>query len=237
MSEKLDTYRKIELAEGVEVQLRPVGVFPRLMARLIDAGIFVCIYIVLSIGMGLVSLALGEEGGAGVLYLIMFVLVWFYEPLFEMSKWGGTPGKKLMKLKVVKMSGTSVGFSSAFIRLLLLWVDLLPLAGAVGATSILVSSNSQRLGDLIAGTLVVYVKPSPLAEPSAIAGPAIPLGVRLQREEELAFLEFAGRYPLLSAERRAEIVAPLAALSEREKAPNETSLAMGVAKWLQKSEI
>ncbi|MEM9081149.1 MAG: RDD family protein [Verrucomicrobiota bacterium] len=236
MPEKLDTYRKIELAEGVEVQLRPAGVFPRLLARLIDLAIFSAAMFLLMLVFSLVGLAVGVEASEGMAMLVAFVLFWFYEPLCERSKWGGTPGKKALKLKVVKMSGAPVGFQSAFMRLLLLWIDLMPLFGAVGVVSILVSRNSQRLGDLLAGTLVIYAVPPPVSEAKAIASPPIAPGVVLQREEELAFLEFAGRFESLSAERRAEIAGPLAGMQEVEKAPNATSFAMGVARWLQKAE-
>ena len=69
-------------------------------------------------------------------------------------------GKRLCKLKVVKDDYTEIGLGTAFVRNFLRLVDMLPVLYLIGGILILRSSNKQRLGDRIAGTIVVG-KPSP----------------------------------------------------------------------------
>ena len=236
MLAKLDNRREIELAEGVHIHLRPAGIYPRLLARMIDFMIFIAIFTVLSIVLNLVGLAVGGEVATGFYQLAAFFLYWFYDPFFEASKGGGTPGKRCLKLKVVRRSGAPVGFGSAFLRCLLFWVDAIPGLGAVGTVSILASRDSQRLGDLVADTLVIYRDPPAPPEVAGIPAPAVRPGVLLQREEQLAFLQFAARLSKLSASRQAEVTAPLATLEASRKSPNPTSFALGVARWLAQNE-
>lgn len=236
MPAKLDNRREIELAEGVHIHLRPAGIFPRLLARAIDFSIFLGIFMVLAFGVGLIGVALGDEVAAGVYQLCAFVLFWFYDPLFEMSKASATPGKRCLKIKVVRRSGAPIGFGSAFLRGLLFWVDALPGLGAVGTVSILASRDSQRLGDLVADTLVVYRNPPVAPEAVSIPAPPVRPGVLLQREEQLAFLQFADRLSRLSPARQAEVAAPLASLDAARTSPSPTSFALGVARWLSQNE-
>ncbi|GHC51453.1 RDD family protein [Roseibacillus persicicus] len=236
VASKLDNRREIELAEGVHIHLRPAGLFPRLMARFIDGAIWLLIFIVLSVVLSLSGWLIGDEASQGFLMLLAFVMVWFYDPFFEASKASATPGKMAMKLKVVRRSGAPVGFASGFLRCLLFWIDFLPALGTVGMVSILASRNSQRLGDMVADTLVVYRSPPRVPEVESINAPAVRPGVLLQREEQLAFIEFADRLDRLSPARQNEITAPLAALEAARKSPTTTSFALGVARWLSHQE-
>ena len=233
---KIDNRREIELAEGVHIYLRPAGLFPRIIARLIDMTIWFVIYLLAAAAFGLTGLMLGGAASQGFVLLLTFVMIWFYDPLFEASKASATPGKRAMKLKVVRRSGAPVGFASGFLRCLLFWIDVLPGLGTVGVVSILSSRNSQRLGDMVADTLVVY-RESPLAPVvESISAPPIQPGVLLQREEQLAFIGFADRYQELSASRQNEVTAPLANLEASRQAPTSAGFALGVARWLSQNE-
>jgi uncharacterized RDD family membrane protein YckC len=233
---RLDNRREIELAEGVHIYLRPAGIYPRLLARLIDFSILAVVYLVVGVMVAMLGSVVGAEAGAGFYQLSAFLLLWFYDPLWEASKWSGTPGKLALGLKVVRRSGAPVGFASGFLRVLLLWIDILPGLGAVGMVSILASKKSQRLGDLVADTLVVYSRNVVIPQAASIPVPALRPGIALQREEQIAFVQFADRAPGLSPERRAEIAAPLAALKSSRQSPNPTTFALGVAHWLSKNE-
>lgn len=236
MPTKLDNRREIELAEGVHIHLRPVGIYPRLLARLIDATAMALLMTLLAVLFGLAGLAVGAAAGQGLYQLVAFFLIWFYDPLWEASKYSATPGKLALGLKVVRRSGAPVGFASGFLRVLLFWIDVLPGFGTVGMVAILSSRNSQRLGDMVADTLVIYSKPPHVPHIPALKVPATRPGMRLQREEQLAFLQFAERSDRLNPERLAEIAAPLAVLEGARTSPSPETFALGVAQWLTKNE-
>ncbi len=233
---KLDNRREVELAEGVHIHLSPAGLFPRLLARLIDVLIWGGCYILFLFGASLLGTFLGGEAQQGLVLLLSFMMAWFYDPLFEASKFAGTPGKLILGLKVIRRSGAAVGFGSGFLRVLLFWIDFLPGLGTVGIISILVSKNSQRLGDLVADTLVVYRVPSTGPEPDEVSVPAVRPGLLLPREEELAFIEFADRYKGLSPARQSEVTEPLLELEAARRSPNTIQFALGVSRWLSQKE-
>lgn len=233
---KLDNRREIELAEGVHIHLRPAGIFPRMLARILDGFIWIMAYSLVAWLFNFCGLVLGGEASAGINHLLAFGMVWFYDPFFEAGKKSATPGKRALGLKVVRRSGAPVGFASGFLRCLLFWIDFLPLFGGVGTVSILASKNSQRLGDMVADTLVVYSNPSVSPEVESIASPPMRPGILLQREEQLAFIGFADRVQGLSSARQQEVTAPLDGLDAAKNAPTTTSFALGVARWLSHQE-
>ena len=78
---------------------------------------------------------------------------------FEWLLNGQTPGKRMLHIRVIKQGGYALRFFDTLLRNLLRVVDFLPLFYGVGLTSLLLTRDSQRLGDLVAGTLVVYQEP------------------------------------------------------------------------------
>ena len=100
---------------------------------------------------------------AGVI-LVQFLLVWGYFSLFEAFWNGQTPGKRLLRIRVIGDSGRPVTFWEALARNLLRVIDILPTLYLVGLVTMLCNRQSKRLGDLLAGTLVVHEGKS-LAEP------------------------------------------------------------------------
>ncbi len=233
MPEKLDNRHEIELAEGISIQLSPASLMPRLLARLIDFAIQMGAYWVLAIVLEVIGAVMGGEVASGLYMLIGFLVFWFYDPIFEVLGRAATPGKMLMKLRVVKLSGSPTDLSSSFLRALLWPFDLFPL-GMAGITAVLATPNSQRLGDLAAGTLVVHVIDPHVDELPELAVRPIRPAVPLQREEQLAFIEFGRRHALLSAERQQEIVDSLE--PHRGTAPSGMHYALGIAKWLSQNE-
>ena len=85
-----------------------------------------------------------------------------YNGYFILLEWllnGQTPGKRMLHIRVIKQGGYALRFFDTLLRNLLRVVDFLPLFYGVGLTSLLLTRDSQRLGDLVAGTLVVYQEP------------------------------------------------------------------------------
>jgi uncharacterized RDD family membrane protein YckC len=93
-----------------------------------------------------------------VMYGIMILLLipaMLYNLLCETFMNGQTFGKKILKIKVVKIDGTQPGFGSYLIRSMLRLIDLTVLSPVVAIVTIAVSEKSQRLGDMAAGTTVI----------------------------------------------------------------------------------
>jgi uncharacterized RDD family membrane protein YckC len=203
----LDTTHTIETPEGVELQLRIAGPIVRILAWAIDFGIRSIGYFLL----GLLLIKTMIELGTGLFLIAVFLLEWFYPILFEVYRQGATPGKKIMKIKVLHELGTPVDWSASMIRNLLRAVDFLPLFYGFGLITMLMNKDFKRIGDLAAGTIVVYQDDAteylalPKAQPLAAPYP-------LTLEEQRAIIHFAERAQTLSPERvieLANLVTPL----------------------------
>ena len=202
----LDTYREIETPEGVELHLRTAGAVPRALAFSVDFSVRVLIYILLSI-----VLAFAGRMGKGIFLIAFFLLEWFYPVLFEMYWQGETPGKRMFGLRVLNDNGTPVGWGASLVRNLLRAVDFLPAFYCFGLVSMLISRDFKRLGDLAAGTVVVYheraARVAPIPDFPAVAPPP-----GLSVAEQRALITFAERSQRLTevrAEELADLLAPV----------------------------
>ncbi len=200
----LDTRLQVETPEGINLVLRPAGLLPRSLAFTIDLLIRGAILL-----MAIFLLGLLGQFGLGLGTLFFFLINWWYPVLFEVLYQGRTPGKKLMGLRVIHDDGTPVSWASSLTRNLLRFVDMLPFAYCLGTVSCLIHPTFKRLGDLAAGTLVVYrdVAPKPPQLPEAKAEHAPFL---LNLAEQRAILDFTERSAHLSAARRTELASILA---------------------------
>ncbi len=219
----LDTLRHVTTPELIELQLRPAGLLPRGLAWGID---FV-IRAALLIAFGLLLSSLGRTG-AGLWLLGYFLIEWFYPVVFEVSRGGATPAKKTLGLIVVHDNGTPVGWSASLARNLLRTADLLPFAYGCGIVSILVHREFRRVGDIVAGTLVVYRdKPVQRAHPAVelVLAPPAPLDRATQR----ALLAFAERAPALTPARQEELATLLPHLANASSGPRGAARLLGLA--------
>ncbi|WP_455203326.1 RDD family protein [Kaarinaea lacus] len=203
----LDTARTFETPEGVDLHLRVAGPIVRSLAWSIDALIRVAVYIVLSI-----VLTLFGEFGKGVLLLCIFLLEWFYPVFFEVLKNGATPGKKKMGIRVVNDNGTPVSWGTSITRNLLRTADFAPAFYGFGIIAMLLNSDFKRLGDMAAGTIVIYTSQSSTKSDIPVADAVSP-PLSLSIKEQRAILDFAERSELLSVERREELANILPALT------------------------
>ncbi|MBH3370028.1 RDD family protein [Pseudomonas carnis] len=224
-STPLDTHYQIETPEGIDLPLRPAGLPSRALAFAFDLGARGII-----MGILLVPLALLGNVGIGLGSLLLFVVSWWYMVLFEVLNQGCSPGKQVMGLRVVQDDGTPIGWSASLIRNLLRFVDMLPFGYFLGAISCLQHPHFKRLGDLAAGTLVVY-RELPLVRPSIPQAPALRLPFALELGEQRAILGFAERQAELSAERVHELAAILAGPLQV-PAPRAVEQLNGVARGL-----
>lgn len=144
---------------------RIAGVGSRLAAYLIDLcvriGIYLGVIYILNFFLSLGPFL--EDLGSGIILLLLFLLEWGYGGAFE-AWWGGqTPGKKAMRIRVVRTDGCPVTLADAMLRNFLRAADAQPAilvfpTYALGLVTTFFNRRSQRVGDLVAGTMVVQEK-------------------------------------------------------------------------------
>lgn len=203
----IDNLIKYDTPEGTTLELTPAGFVPRLGAWLVDFSIRVGIMLILSF-----ALQFFMEAGVGILLVCYFVIDWFYMVLFEVYREGQTIGKKRYGIKVCTDDGMAVGWRVSMTRNILRVADFLPFLFVGALLSMLFNKQSKRLGDIVAGTLVVYKIEDKLNFDIPAHTPIMP-SMPLTFEEQQAILAFAERSDALSPERWAElaqILTPLA---------------------------
>ena len=170
MNQPLDVL-KIDTPENVTFSYEVSGIGSRFLAALVDTFL---LGLLQGIVIGTVLLILSQLGSGnssnsstdfgsqagwwifGILAFVSFLFFWGYYIFFEIFWNGQTPGKRWIGLRVIRLDGTPVGVSEVVIRNLVRTLDLLPTAYGVGVITMFINSNSCRLGDLAAGTVVVH---------------------------------------------------------------------------------
>src|SRR5215471_13005780 len=151
----------IETPEQTALEFAVAGIGSRFLAILIDVLIQSGVAIATLFGFIVISsgLSLGNsKAGLWVTALILlfyFLLYFGYYAFFEIIWNGQTPGKRKAGLRVIKDSGRPLTPAESIGRNLLRIVDWLPGFYAVGIVSALLTKENKRLGDLVAGSLVV----------------------------------------------------------------------------------
>ncbi|TDF35120.1 RDD family protein [Alteromonadaceae bacterium M269] len=199
---KLDNRYLLETAEGIDIMLTPAGLGARTMAFVIDMLIRTAIYIVAAI-----ILSFTGQFGLGILFIVYFFLEWLYPVVFEIYN-GATPGKKTYGLIVVYDNGLPVTLPGSMLRNLFRTIDILPFGYLAGMVCMLFSVKFQRIGDYVAGTMVVYKEPP--AELNQLNVEDAPVqNISMTLEEQKAIVAFAERGKQLSLERKIELAEQL----------------------------
>ena len=162
----------IETPEQVDLHLPIAGIGSRFLAILTDtilqivAELLLLLFFILFISTSQRQF-LGEVTGTTAKWLIAaillfhFLLFWGYFALFEAFWNGQTPGKRLVKIRVIKDSGRQITLFEALARNLLRVVDMFPPNFyLVGLISMLCNKQQKRLGDFVAGTVVIHERTS-----------------------------------------------------------------------------
>lgn len=154
----------IETPERVPLEFALASIGNRFLACAVDHTIQILL-IILVVIIGSVSGRFDVFGGGwedapkwvqAVVIIIVFLLWFGYFALFEWRLSGQTPGKRLLKLRVIREDGRPVTFWEAAARNLLRIFDMFPPPFySIGLVSVFVSRTDQRIGDLFAGTVVV----------------------------------------------------------------------------------
>lgn len=155
---------KIDTPENVTFDYDVAGIGSRFLAALVDTFliglgqviVFGTLFLLLrnSLDSALASMAFSWIIAS--LGLVSFVFLWGYYIGFELFWNGQSPGKRWFGLRVIRVDGTPISLTESVIRNLVRLIDLLPMAYGVGVVTMFINSNSRRVGDLAAGTVVVY---------------------------------------------------------------------------------
>ena len=222
---------EVETPEHVVIDYEIAGLGSRALAALAD------MFIIVTLGTAVAWLAGRVTASAApvvfpVIGLLFFGLLWGYFTLFEGLREGQTPGKRWLGIRVIRDTGHAIAFREAAARNLLRLIDFLPPPYLSGALFVAFHPKGKRIGDLVAGTVVVRDRPigapvpSPLAFPGRprpttateveLAAPAGESGAEvsspLLTDEEFRFLrEFDARARDLPAEVRRRLASQLVA--------------------------
>jgi len=195
-----------------------------MLAWIIDTFIRFGMYLALSI-----ALAWSGEFGIGIYLILIFLIEWFYPVFFEVISDGMTPGKRAMGIRVMHSNGTPIGWPASITRNLLRFIDFLPLFYVFGFITMMLNRNFQRLGDLVAGTIVVY-REDRRARHRVPESTEIAPAYALKPDEAQAIVNFAERAGQISTERADELASTTGLLIPDNKSPAQTLL--GIARWI-----
>jgi uncharacterized membrane protein SpoIIM required for sporulation/uncharacterized RDD family membrane protein YckC len=233
MRQSLSQTVDIETPELVVLSYTVAGLGSRVYAAAIDLAICVAAFIAVLFGVAFLggTSFLRSPGAAtsstawatAFLVIAQFTILWGYYVLFEGLSDGQTPGKRIVGLRVVRDGGYSVGFAASAVRNLLRIIDSQPIFTYLfGMAGVVLSKSGKRLGDVVAGTLVVreaLVKqpaaPARAALPSTAAADTAPLSTTLTDGEFQILDRWAERRRALEPERRRQLTAQVAARLSR----------------------
>jgi uncharacterized RDD family membrane protein YckC len=170
----LDNTAEVETPELVRFRYRVAGPARRVLAYLLDFLIRAAVLLVVGL---MVELGFGHgarDASKGLILLALFVLEWGYYVLFETAAGGASPGKRALALRVVKEEGYPISFLDSVLRNLLRAADFLPAGYLLGVLSMVTDGRFRRLGDRVAGTMVVVEERGRVAEPLKLEPPASP---------------------------------------------------------------
>jgi uncharacterized RDD family membrane protein YckC len=196
---RLDTMRTVETPEGCRIDLRVAGLVARARAWMVDLAIRAFVYVV-----AVEILIWFGKMGSGAILLIVFALEWLYPVYFEATRHGATPGKRVCRLAVLRDDGGPIDWGASMIRNTLRIVDFLPFFYMAGTVCMFLRRDFKRLGDVAAGTIVVYTDEPPLPALAA-EGPSEPPPLPLAIDEQRAVIAFTLREPRLTPERAEEL--------------------------------
>ena len=207
---------EVETPDHVVLRYDLAGGGNRGFAALVDFVLVSLIFVGALYGFSLLTDRFSAAGPFfGVLVLLTFTLAWSYFVLLEWLWQGQTLGKRLYGLRVIRDDGAPAGFVAVLVRNLIRIVDFLPAFYGVGLLAIIVTSRSQRLGDIAAGTYVVRA-PRPQLDYFSLRTMS-PLGTgataetrALPGEMQRLIREFVAREGRLAAKDRARVAKQIA---------------------------
>ena len=219
----------IETPEHIEIDYELAGLASRAIACMVDSIlqgllVFAFVFVFLTLGD---RFDISSFQGFGIAVAIGAVLLSIaYYVFVEMTMNGQSPGKRSAGLRVVRDDGTPITFLDSVIRNTIRLVDMIPFMYSVGLLSVIIHPRYKRLGDMVAGTVVVkerlYELPARLEDPAdaprqpyRIISPEIAARVRsvlpfITHDDFMLVENFLDRRYELDAQARSELALRIA---------------------------
>ena len=202
------------------------GLGSRFIASTIDSFIQLALVLALGLAVGPGLSALGVSDSVTLpLFIAVVTLVFLgYYPTLEILMRGRTIGKRAQGLRVVQVNGQPARAGTIVLRELMRIVDYLPSSYLIGALAILLSKRSQRVGDMVAGTIVVRERKVPPPQPPEVPlpgtmGEPLPDTAALTEQDYAAVRAFLQRRAGLDAAARRDLAERLARALEPRVGP------------------
>jgi len=246
---QLDDRVRIATPEGVAIELTLAGLGSRAIAAAIDLLIQIFAGTLTMMVVSVALLGLFSESDTLVVGILsgLFVTVFVLFPtVFERYGNGKTPGKAIVGIRVVTMSGQPVTFLTALLRNFFRFIDMLPGGYLAGVVAISTTELHQRVGDIVAGTIVIRDS-SPRPNLRYLAGVELPLDSNwdvsgVSKDEVTAIRRYFERRPALDIPTQQRIAATLTSriagkvlLSERPNSDEEFLLRVLAEKFQRQS--
>lgn len=203
--EVLSLEMQIETPENVVLIYQLAGPAQRYIAYMIDLAIRLAILFGAMMVINIVGIVLPGTA-IGIFLVIMFLNTWGYYTISEGFFKGQSIGKHICGLRVIRDGGYPITFWPALLRNLVRSADSIIFYG-IGITTMLLTRRFQRLGDLVAGTVVIQERSLHLPRKPVILNKIRPLnkndiGSFVPGDEVLSLIdEFMGRRHVLTYER------------------------------------
>jgi uncharacterized RDD family membrane protein YckC len=141
---------RVRTTQNVLIDYPVASIGDRILGHLIDR------LIVIAYSVAVVASLADRDVDLWYLWLLLLGIPWmFYSLLFEVFMNGQTPGKQLMKIKVMRLNGTPATVGDFLLRWIFSLVDFYILSGAIALVAVAIGGKGQRIGDMVAGTTVV----------------------------------------------------------------------------------
>jgi uncharacterized RDD family membrane protein YckC len=150
----------INTTQNIKIEFKTASIGERMLASILDVifkGLYLMLIFYIVSELRIVQAFSDDWSRMAVIVLIASPAL-FYSLFFEVIMQGATPGKKIMRIKVIKIDGyeaTVIDYATRWVmRLVDFWIG----SAAVGLITIVCTDKSQRLGDILGGTAVISVK-------------------------------------------------------------------------------
>ena len=156
---------KITTSQNIDIDYQVAGLGDRIVARLIDYGIFMALYIACFIVFGIVMGVSNDYTSTGVnIGIFILIAIWLglcvlYDLLCEIFLNGQSFGKRGMKIKVISLNGARPTVGQYLLRWIFRLFDFGITGGSCAIICVALSDKKQRLGDMVAGTTLISLAP------------------------------------------------------------------------------
>jgi uncharacterized RDD family membrane protein YckC len=141
---------RVRTTQNVFIDYPTASIGDRILAHLLDR------LILILYSVAIVAVLLNSEVEEWYVWLILLGFPWlFFNLAFEIFMNGQSPGKQVIKIKVVRLDGTPPTIGDYLLRWIFSFLDYYVLSGAIAVVIIAMGGKGQRLGDIVAGTAVV----------------------------------------------------------------------------------